>query len=226
MHYTLSFPSITSTHSPYIPSKSPRYKLFSFSSLLHTPYLPLYISKDLDNFRSFIDLGQTMGLSQVILPSELNAASSMIPIPGGFPFGTSLQSSVYVRPHVTLHIKAYLRIYSYSGIENHVYTHIHTQVVEHGYFSFGSLLIQSSPDIFPSSASFLVAPFWAAHDTRGSGQVSYEVHDTSSEVMSRISAYVRQEMNTEFFGVWMLLTYWNGVPAFPHTDNSGVVSCQ
>lgn len=52
---------------------------------------------DLDSYRSFLNLGQTPGVNSVILPSELMSTSTEISIPGGFPLGSSVQNTIYVR---------------------------------------------------------------------------------------------------------------------------------
>ena len=47
-------------------------------------------------YLSFLTLGVTTGVASVSLPNVLDGASSAISIPGGFPFGDSIQTVVYV----------------------------------------------------------------------------------------------------------------------------------
>lgn len=45
----------------------------------------------------FLTLGATTGASRVILPSQVNRLSDTIFIPGGFKFGQTNHTRVYVR---------------------------------------------------------------------------------------------------------------------------------
>ena len=55
-------------------------------------YLPPSDSKSLQ----FISLGVTTGATQINFPSSDDVASNAISITGGFPFGRTTQTSVYV----------------------------------------------------------------------------------------------------------------------------------
>ena len=91
--------------------------------------------------------------------------------------------------------------------------HLHTQVISHGLFAFDRGGSFSNPVLFPGSGSsnLLVAPFWANHDTRMMGEISYEVHNTSTGVMSQVSEFITEQLST-FQGTWMLVADWSNVP--------------
>lgn len=59
-----------------------------------------------------------------------------------------------------------------------------------------------------------MALFWADHDPRPSGQISYEVHTSNTPVMSEVSTFVSLQQNINFVGTWMLLAEWNSVPEY------------
>ena len=60
----------------------------------------------------------------------------------------------------------------------------------------------------------MVAPFWADHDIRPSGQISYEIHDANSQYTSIVNRFIRQQTGIEFEGSWMLLGRWDDVPEY------------
>ena len=67
--------------------------------------------------------------------------------------------------------------------------------------------------LFPNSSnySYIVAPFWADHDHRVAGQVSYEMYPKSSEV-SFVNRFINQKTGNNFEGSWMLVAKWDNVP--------------
>jgi len=73
-----------------------------------------------------------------------------------------------------------------------------------------------NPVLFPESTSYsyLVALFWADHDPRPSGQISYEVHTSNTPVMSEVSTFVSLQQNINFVGTWMIVAEWNSVPEY------------
>ena len=97
------------------------------------------------------------------------------------------------------------------------------QVSSNGLLSFGRSETYSNPVLFPNSSSysFLVAPFWADHDPRPAGQISYEVHNTNTPTLLSINRYIRQTMEPSFQGTWMIVAEWNDVPEYG-TDNMKV----
>jgi len=94
-------------------------------------------------------------------------------------------------------------------------------VTANGFFSFGRRARYFNPVLFPESASYnyLVAPFWADHDIRSSGQISYEVHTNYTALVSYVSTYISQQMDTNFTGSWMLVADWNEAPKHGSTEN-------
>ena len=73
-----------------------------------------------------------------------------------------------------------------------------------------------SPVLFPNSStySYIVAPFWADHDPRPAGQISYEIHDANSESLVVVNRFIRQQSGTAFEGSWMLLAHWDDIPEY------------
>ena len=69
----------------------------------------------------------------------------------------------------------------------------------------------SSLSSFPGPNSYsVVAPFAADIDTSSTGYVRYSVLFISQ--LNVVSEYIRSETNTSFYGTWMLVAEWNGVP--------------
>ena len=64
----------------------------------------------------------------------------------------------------------------------------------------------------------MVAPFWADHDTRPEGKISYEVHNANTGLISTVSNFVRQTQQNNFNGTWMLVAEWSDVLPFGSTS--------
>ena len=93
------------------------------------------------------------------------------------------------------------------------------QVSSNGLFSFGRSVNFFSPVLFPNSTTYryMVAPFWADHDPRPSGQISYEVHNRNTELLSSVNRFIRQQTATDFNGNWLLVGEWNNVAEYGST---------
>ena len=84
-----------------------------------------------------------------------------------------------------------------------------------------------------NNLDYIVAPFGANANITGTGSVSYEVHNstTSSNLLNQVSRFVRQQKQSTFAGIWMLLAKWNNVPQFGQSNgnvsvnNYRIVSC-
>ena len=64
----------------------------------------------------------------------------------------------------------------------------------------------------PSTPSF-IASFWLTGDiTVGRGNVSYEVHTTSTSLLRQVSDYVSRNQSVPFVGSWMMIAFWSEVP--------------
>ena len=89
------------------------------------------------------------------------------------------------------------------------------KVSSNGLLSFDKSLDFFRPILFPNSSqySYIVAPFWADHDPRPAGQVSYEVHQEDAD-LSTVNRFLKQHTGTEFEGSWMLVAYWDNVPEY------------
>ena len=82
--------------------------------------------------------------------------------------------------------------------------------------SFGKPYVKFSPFEFPSPDVLdfsIVAPFFFDVDIRESGNITYEVH-TEGKILDFMSVFVTKEEEIPFKANWMLLVYWNAVPAF------------
>ena len=93
------------------------------------------------------------------------------------------------------------------------------QVSSNGLFSFNRSVNFFSPVRFPNSSSYryLVAPFWADHDPRPTGQISYEIHNRNTELLSSVNRFIRQQTATNFDGRWLLVAEWNNVAEYGST---------
>ena len=70
--------------------------------------------------------------------------------------------------------------------------------------SFGSL---------PISTPSFIASFWLMGDiTVRRGNVSYEVHNTSTSLLRQVSDYVSRNQSVPFVGSWMMVAFWSEVP--------------
>lgn len=65
----------------------------------------------------------------------------------------------------------------------------------------------------------MVAPFWADHDPRPSGKISYDTFTNNSETVSIVSRFIRQQTGTTFDGSWMLLVNWEDIAEFGADDD-------
>lgn len=86
------------------------------------------------------------------------------------------------------------------------------QVSSNGLISFNNTITSHSPVLFPNlNYRYTVAPFWADHDLRPAGQVSYEVY-SKSNTMSSVNRFIRQQTESDFEGSWMLIAKWDNIP--------------
>ena len=86
------------------------------------------------------------------------------------------------------------------------------QVSINGYFSMGGTPQYASLSTFPGPKHYsVVAPFAADIDTSSTGYVHYSESFTNSQ-LTVVSELIRSETGTSFYGQWMLVAEWNGVP--------------
>ena len=78
-----------------------------------------------------------------------------------------------------------------------------------------------SPVLFPNSTSYqyMVAPFWADHDPRPSGKISYKTYSNNSGILSTVNRFIRQQTSTSFAGTWMLLAKWKDIVEYGAEDD-------
>ena len=94
-----------------------------------------------------------------------------------------------------------------------------SQVITNGYLSLGSRYIDFTPRRFPAD-DFIIAPFWSDVDIRSVGDISYEIHTSSTAAMSLVSTFISQRQQIDFTGTWMLIAYWNNVPRFGRSTSN------
>ena len=125
-----------------------------------------------------------------------NTSSVAINIPGGLILGTDNQTLVHVS-------KISLRI----SVGNFIVPHWFPQINSHGYFSFGRNAELYNPVLFPESQTynFLVAPYWVDFDMHQTTQISYEIHDSFTGLLSLVNNFIQQEDDEEFVGTWMMI---------------------
>lgn len=108
------------------------------------------------------------------------------------------------------------------------------QVGTNGIISFSEPFYSPSATHFPSFSSsvagaYLVAPYWDDIDIRLAGNISYEVHSSSSnnlgshQLLNRISNFVEESTGSAFNGSWMLVAEWEGVHPWPHGIGSPIL---
>ena len=68
--------------------------------------------------------------------------------------------------------------------------------------------------VFPESAFYnhLVAPYWVNFNIHQSGHVSYEIHNTTTDLMSLVNNFVQQQEDEDFVGTWMMVATYSDVP--------------
>ena len=99
-----------------------------------------------------------------------------------------------------------------------------------GIISMDAPFFQFNPELFPIDSLYLVAPFWgdvAISNNAGVGDVSYQVYSSGSPLLNTVNAFIRDEKNFNFNGIWMLLAEWNDVPLFfnPVSEVSVLIVC-
>ena len=82
--------------------------------------------------------------------------------------------------------------------------------------TFGESFVWYKPFLFPSphvQDFSILAPFFFDVDIHKSGSITYEVH-IEGQVLDFVSAFVTKEKRVPFKANWMLLIYWDAVPAY------------
>lgn len=92
------------------------------------------------------------------------------------------------------------------------------QVGTNGYLSFDKVFTDYESFEFPGQGHVtLLAPFFADIDiSKGTGSISYEVHTVrqSEAIFSVVNRIVRERVDSEFSGTWLLVAEWRDVPEF------------
>ena len=68
---------------------------------------------------------------------------------------------------------------------------------------------------------YVVAPFWADHDIRKSGEVYYEAFKrgrskSDNVVLSEVNQYISLTTEQSFVGTFMILAEWQNIHPYPH----------
>ena len=98
-----------------------------------------------------------------------------------------------------------------------------TQINTNGIISFTSPVPTFSPRLFPLRNRFLIAPFWADVDTRGSGEIYFQ-ETTDPSLLNKANVIIQRSTHqvvglSRFRPKWMLMATWYKVGYFSrHTD--------
>lgn len=100
------------------------------------------------------------------------------------------------------------------------------QVATNGLLSFGTPYGPFFNQPFPGSSAiftrYLVAPFWDdVHTSFGSGQISYEIHQ-SGYYLDRVNKFLKRNRPSTFEGTWMMVVYWDAVHPYFALSNTEV----
>ena len=71
----------------------------------------------------------------------------------------------------------------------------------------------------------VVAPYWADHDIRREGNISYETFErgrseSDDNVLDKVNAFLQLRMSLNFYGTFMILAEWRDVHPYPHGSGS------
>lgn len=96
--------------------------------------------------------------------------------------------------------------------------------------SFTAAVPTFTPEPFPISGRFIIAPFWADVDTRGVGQVYFR--ETTDNQLMKVAKRVLDRATHQVIGLsrfiprWLLIATWHQVGYFSsHTDLVKYVEC-
>ena len=97
------------------------------------------------------------------------------------------------------------------------------QINTNGIISFTAAVPTFTPEPFPIKDRFLIAPFWADVDTRGTGEVYFK--ETTNATLLDLARKVIQRAAHQVAGLsrfkpkWLLIATWYQVGYFSsHTD--------
>jgi hypothetical protein len=140
----------------------------------------------------WIPLGATYLTSQQFLPATDDGFEGPIDIPTGFPFGSSIQTQVFVGTNGLISFGT-------------------------GYNSFAN---QAFPGNAAIQDRYLVAPFWDDVDIRfNTGDISYEIHE-SGYFLDQVNNFIQRSRPTDFEGTWMMVVYYDKVHPYFGLFNS------
>lgn len=151
-------------------------------------------------------MGVINGTNQVFLPPTDDGFVGPIDIPVGFPFGSSIQTQVFVSTLIC-HL-----------CWNFIFMASTFQVGTNGLISFGAGFNSFSNQAFPGNAFiqslYLVAPFWDDVDIRfDTGDISYEIHE-SGYYLDQVNMFIQKKRPTAFEGTWMMVVFYDSVHPF------------
>ena len=112
-------------------------------------------------------------------------------------------------------MRVHVQIINVQLYNRHVDAHAHNYLyftgVKQWIFSMGGTPRYASLSTFPAPNSYsVVAPFASDIDTSSTGYVRYS--ESFNSQLSVVSEHIRSETGTSFYGIWMLVAEWNGVP--------------
>ena len=68
---------------------------------------------------------------------------------------------------------------------------------------------------------YVVAPYWADHDIRREGSVSYETFErgrseNDDRILDRVNTFLQLNGRLNFYGTFMIMAEWRDVHPYPH----------
>ena len=154
-----------------------------------------------DIYLPLIRAGSLSGVGSVMLAEADDGTSDTISIQP-FPFGDSVQDTVFVRQPCNTFL---------LGERSNIFF----QVGTNGILSFD--VAYNSWSNVPFSENFpeyVVAPFWDdVNIVGGNGQITYEIHE-DGYFLDQVNSFLQKRRPSSFVGTWMLVAYWDAVAPF------------
>ena len=106
-----------------------------------------------------------------------------------------------------------------------------TQISTNGLISFGSPFTSFSPVLFPQYNGtdvfrhYIIAPYWADHNTERGGFVSWKIYNLgesyfSNSIIESVNTFIRTNTdNSGFVGSLVFVANWNEVSPFSYSLN-------
>ena len=101
----------------------------------------------------------------------------------------------------------------------------HLQVNANGVLSFRGPFSSFFPNPFPVFSVPLIAPFWADHDLRFSGDLFYR-YSTEQSLLDEVGSNISDAFQVSFRPSVLFIATWSGVPPFSGVFDGQVLKIQ